>query len=264
MTTFECSGCGYSSPYKSNVKNHTRRRVKCTETEVLFVVEINAEVKCDYCSKDYKTKQNLSRHVKICRSKKEYLEKKLQEKDEENKKLKEELNIQKALASKPNITINNNVTLTPYMRPNLKDMNRFFEECARKQFMCIPRLIELIHFNENIPENHNLLLSNFRSDTMKAFNGNKWQTDEFEHIVNNLINTYERDLEEWAGQDPERLKHVKTWENIKKRDGEDTVYEDLKHEIRKLMYDNRYIVKYTLNSGQGGVEGTGGFWKNVN
>jgi hypothetical protein len=109
--------------------------------------------------------------------------------------------------------------------------------------MCIPKLIELIHFNSELPENHNLLLTNFRSDMMRAYKGNKWQTVGFEELTNELIGNYERDLQDWAGEDPDKVKYIDKWNKIKIRDGEEVVYKDLQQELRKLMYDNRGIVK---------------------
>jgi hypothetical protein len=141
------------------------------------------------------------------------------------------------------VNINNNIVLTPYNNPNLKDIEKFFDKCIKKQFMCIPKLVELIHFNGELPENHNLLLTNFRSDIMKAYKGNKWQTVNFEEITNELIGNYERDLQDWAGEDINKVKYIEKWNKIKIRDGEDIVYKDVQQELRKVMYDNRSIVK---------------------
>jgi hypothetical protein len=241
---YQCSVCEYTSVNRQDVTRHFNKKVKCGEG-VQKMIEIRSEIKCEYCEKNISTKPNLTRHLKVCKVKKENIIKENEILKEKNRKLEEELRVQTALANKPsiNITNNNTIQLTPYNNPNLKDIEKFFDKCIKKQFMCIPKLVELIHFNGELPENHNLLLTNFRSDIMKAYKGNKWQTVNFEDITNELIGNYERDLQDWAGEDIDKVKYIEKWNKIKIRDTEEVVYKDLQQELRKVMYDNRSIVK---------------------
>jgi hypothetical protein len=39
------------------------------------------------------------------------------------------------------------------------------------------------------------------------------------------------------------MKYIEKWNKIKIRDTEEVVYKDLQQELRKVMYDNRSIVK---------------------
>jgi hypothetical protein len=235
---FKCSNCEYTSDRKANVKTHITKVCKNANINVLQI-----EILCDFCKVKFNTKPSLNRHLKICKVKKNNVEKELSIEKEKVKELEKKVEILEAVAKKPSIVINNNINLTSYNNPNLKDIEKFFSSCIKKQFMCIPKLIELIHFNSELPENHNLLLTNFRSDMMRAYNGNKWQTVGFEEVTNELIGNYERDLQDWAGEDPNKVKYIDKWNKIKIRDGEEVVYKDLQQELRKLMYDNRSLVK---------------------
>jgi hypothetical protein len=240
---FSCSLCNYSSDVKSNVIRHITKKSKCSPGNA-EIIELKVDIRCEFCDKLFTTKSHLIQHLKVCKVKKINLEKEVKIKDEKIKELEKEVDVLKAVSKKPNnIIINNNVNLTSYNNPNLKDIDKFFEKCIKKQFMCIPKLVELIHFNSELPENHNLLLTNFRSDIMKAYKGNKWQTIGFEELTNELIGNYERDLQDWAYGNEERMKYIEKWDKIKIRDGEDEVYKDVQQELRKVMYDNRSLIK---------------------
>lgn len=242
MPEYKCSGCDYKSDFKRNVKDHINRKNKCCDEE-LYIIDLDSDFNCEFCKKTFSIKSNLNRHLKTCKVKKKNLEKELLDEKEKVKELEKKVEILEAVAKKPSITINNNINLTSYNNPNLKDIEKYFNTCIKKQFMCIPKLVELIHFNSELPENHNLLLTNFRSDMMRAYKGNKWQTVGFEEITNELIGNYERDLEDWAGEDPNKIKYIDKWNDIKARDGEEVVYKDLQQELRKVMYDNRSLIK---------------------
>ena len=51
----------------------------------------------------------------------------------------------------------------------------------------IPKMIEEVHFNENKPENKNILLTNKSDNKIKVFSGNKWVYKNKDDILNNLI-----------------------------------------------------------------------------
>jgi hypothetical protein len=240
---YKCSICEYSTNNKHCITRHFNKKVKCGLGEPT-IVELNDKINCEFCNKNITNKSNLTKHLKVCKVKKENTAKENEILKEKVKEMEKKLAVAEALvANKPNINITNNINLTPYNNPNLKDIEKFFDKCIKKQFMCIPKLVELIHFNGELPENHNLLLTNFRSDIMKAYKGNKWQTVGFEELTNELIGNYERDLQDWAGGSEEKMKYIEKWNKIKIRDGEEVIHRDLQQELRKVMYDNRSIVK---------------------
>ena len=105
--------------------------------------------------------------------------------------------------------------------------------------MSVPTIIERIHFNPELPENHNICIKNYRTKLAKVFNGKEWKTMDEDHLINELVNTYENLLEDWADQNPERMKYIEKYKEIKERDGADRVNKDLRDEIKKLIYDKR-------------------------
>ncbi len=136
--------------------------------------------------------------------------------------------------------------ITPYNNPNLKNVEKYYEEVIEKAFMSIPTLIQRIHFNENMPENHNILMSNYHSKVLEVFNGKKWENVDEDKIIDELINTNEKALEEWAEDNIEKMKYIRKYKEIKERDGEEIVNSDLKTEVKKVLYDNRKMVKINI------------------
>ena len=64
-----------------------------------------------------------------------------------------------------------------------------------------------------------------------------------DRLIDELVNTYENLLEDWAENKPERMKYIEKYKEIKERDGAEKVQADLKDEVKKLIYDKRGIIK---------------------
>jgi hypothetical protein len=56
-------------------------------------------------------------------------------------------------------------------------------------FVCIPRLIQSIHFNPKHPENHNIKVTNSRDKHAKIFKDNKWVRAMKSRTIDDLIET---------------------------------------------------------------------------
>jgi hypothetical protein len=251
---FACSICEYTSERKEHIKKHINNKTKCGEGTP-EIIEIQVEIICEHCNKSFKTRPNLKKHEKICKVKKSNVE-------EENKILKEKLAIAEALAAKatsaPAVTNNTNnidnstniqtqnniiINITPYNDPNLEGAEKYYLSALKKMFMSIPYIIEQIHFNTDFPENHNLCIKNYRTKLAKVFNGKEWKTMDEDVVINELIDTYERLLEDWAEDKPTRMQYIERYKEIKDRDGKSKVYKDLKDEVKKLIYDKRDMIK---------------------
>jgi hypothetical protein len=139
-----------------------------------------------------------------------------------------------------NNTINNYITisLTPYNDPNMEGMQQYLEAALRKTFLSVPNLIESVHFNKEYPENHNICITNRRTKDAKVFDGKKWKTVNKEILLNEIVDTYEREITNYA-EEQGKTKFIKEYENAKKRgNGE----KDLKEEVHNVIYDNSDMV----------------------
>jgi hypothetical protein len=182
---------------------------------------------------------------------KEFLYEKIKKLEQENKRLQDELDKLKCSGSVSNVsnsTVNSNnivlnIQLTPYNDPKIENVEKYYKEAIKKMFLSVPTLIERIHFNKDLPENHNILINNFRTKIAKVFDGNKWKTIDEDELIKELINTNELALEDFAKENPKYQQHIDKYNKMKDRDSEEKVFKDLKFEVKRVLYDNRDMVK---------------------
>src|SRR5690606_35155394 len=133
--------------------------------------EIDSDIKCDMCNKNFSNANSLSRHVTVCKIKQD----KIKIKDLENKVAELNNKLSSINITNNNTTNNTNntnninvinyitVNLTPYNDSNMKGMQQYLENAIRKSFLSVPTLIESVHFNDKYPENHNICITNKRT-----------------------------------------------------------------------------------------------------
>lgn len=238
---FKCSGCDYTSCLKSHVVRHINRKNKCGVN--LKVVEINIAIICEICGKKYKTKGNLKKHLKNCKidDEKDQIIKKLEDKVEE---------LNNKLSSNSGTIITNNITniqqniiinVTPYNDPDLDGLEKYYLMALKKLFMSVPTIIEKVHFNTEYPQNHNICISNYRNKLAKVFNGKEWRTMNEDKLIQELLDTYESLLENWAEDDEDRMKYIEKYNDIKNNDNKKI--DEIKEEIKNMIYDKRSMIK---------------------
>lgn len=246
MPEYKCSLCDYKSCYKAHLINHANKKKKCGEG-ILKIIESELNFNCEYCKKDFNVKNNLTRHLKTCKVKKQNLEKRVIE-------LEKKLAVAEALANKPTIgtqnntnnTNNINIQLAPWNNPLLpNNVDKYYNEALKKLFLSIPTLIKQIHFNNKFPENHNISITNMRSGIARVYNGKEWESMNEKDVINSLIYDYENTLTDYAEENnPVYNEKIK---KIKDRDGEDKVYDDLHTEVKRVIYDRNHMIKKTPN-----------------
>jgi len=214
MARYICNRCGYESFSKRNAERHINKTIQCKtneETELKLII-IDDILYCDKCNKKYKTFDSLKRHQKSsC----------------------------KIINTTNNVQINNNyitISLTPYNDPNMKGMQPYLEAALRKTFLSIPNLIENVHFNNEYPENQNICITNKRTNDAKVFDGKKWKTVNKELLLNEIVDTYERELTNYAEENG-KTRFIKDYESAKRRGGVNAE-KDLKEEVHNVIYDN--------------------------
>lgn len=241
---FKCSGCNYTSTNKHCILKHINKTNKCNKDAELFISTINIDVICEFCNKNFNTIPSMNRHLKVCKVKKENISKENEILKEKVKDLEKENEILKAVANKPTIGTQNNqfnIILTAYNNPNLKDIEKHLKASVKKLFLAVPTLVEKVHFNKDIPENHNLVIKNARTKLAKVFNGKKWTTIDEEQLLDELVDTYESLLIEYSNENGSN--YFEKMNKIKTRDTEEKVYGDMKVEVKKVLYDNRDMIK---------------------
>jgi len=251
MVNYECPRCEFSCTMKSTMKNHIQRKNPCksvkfdiniSEYEELILNREFSMIKCILCDEIFNNKDIYNDHKLDCDKK---ILEKIKKIEEENNSLKNQLTTKQSFGNTTHNTtnINFNFNLTSYNDPNLDGVEKYYLSAIKKMFMSIPYIIEQIHFNSDFPENHNICIKNFRTKLAKVFNGREWKTMNEDQLIDELIDTYERLLEDWAEDNPKRMHYIEKYNDIKLRDGKSKVYKDLKDEVKKLLYDKRDMIK---------------------
>ena len=187
--------------YGLNIGKNSTKEHKCSRNEH----KITDDLWCKFCNKEFKTKANLTRHIKnyckhvgnkinsnkletkiknienvLCKQQKEH--------DKEKKFLFKQIEL--LLNKVGNTTINNtqNIQLNNYGKEDLSHITESFKlDLLSKPYGMIPKLIKEVHFNDTKPENKNIALTNKNDNKIKIFTGSKWIYKNKEEMLNDLV-----------------------------------------------------------------------------
>ena len=224
--------------------------------------------KCSYCEKNYSSNSNLNKHLKSCREKKKsddakksmdelvnILNQQLKEvrKELENKNKQIDELIKKAGIQNSTITqnIQNNIKLLAYKDTDISNISdKDILKCLNHSNMCVPHLIKMIHLNPDLPENHNIYISNLKNGYIMIYDGDKWTTLNREDVIDNLINDkqclIEERIENWIENGQRYPIIMKKFERYLEKKENNVVLDKIKQEIRLMLFNNRNMVKNKL------------------
>ncbi len=256
---YKCSLCNYIANYRKDILKHFNKKKRCSkEDNEPEVIEIISDITCSICNKKLANNNSLSRHLEVCKRK------------QDNKKIKQlEDKIAELSGKLSTVNINNHTTnnhtnnsnnttntqtinnyisinLTPYNDPNMEGMQHYLEAALRKTFLSVPTLIESVHFNDDYPENQNICITNKRTKDARVFDGKKWKTINKDLLLNEIVDTYERELTNYA-EEQGKARYIKEYNNAKKRGDAE---KDLKEEVHNVLYDNSNMINTKIKEVQ--------------
>ena len=315
MVNYKCPRCGYENNIKTKYINHLRRKNICKNTlsnsnlqneyikynisekmmcqqnvnvlsthqkkcqqNVNVLSTQNKELfECEYCDKEFNSRQGRWRHLKSCKEKikddedketllnlVEMLNKQLDEQkeqlnkqlEEQREQIKEQNNQINELIKKAGINIGTqniqqniqqNIKILAYKNTDLSHLtDKDYLKCLKHSNFCIPHLIEQIHFNPKKPENHNIYISNLKNNYVMIYNGNKWMINDREESIQNLIDEkesiIEQKLEEWIENGQQYPDIMKKFNRYLEKKENDKVLNKVKSEIKMMLFNNRDIM----------------------
>ena len=147
---------------------------------------------CIYCGNGFSTKAHKRRHeLHRCKKSSEIL---LKEKEDELNELKFEKKemykkINNLLDKVGNTTnIQANIHLNNYGNEDMTHLsNNLLTNMLKIPFEMIPKMIEVVHFNDEKPENKNIFLPNKKDNFVKVFKDNKWIYQDKNEALNSLV-----------------------------------------------------------------------------
>ena len=128
-----------------------------------------------------------------------------------------------------------------------EDMSFIVEEVSKKilnkGFMSVPVLTRYTHFNKNRPEYNNIYISNMRNGYIMVYDGNQWNLRDREDTLTDLMtekadylieqfDEYKDDLDEST---------LKKFGRFMNQQHEDNVMNEIKNELKLILYNNRNI-----------------------
>ncbi len=267
-----CKECRISFSNKSNLNKHMAKKVCKNNINKI-------KYKC-VCKKSYTTIGSLNRHQLICQKDKieyntlninDYTKSDLKmiddlkyefesfkkNKDHEIDLLKKEIDILKQKDTNVNInsgntntnTINNNIVVVTHGTEDMSkiDRNKILACINKGPYRSALHLTDVIHFDADHPENHNIYISNMKNKYAMEYKNNQWNIvlkselidkiyrHKKEYIDENINKFYDsltkrqkETLDEWLQIDDDRNDNEKT--------------KKIKEEICMLLYNKKDIV----------------------
>ena len=266
MSNYKCVRCGFVTSHKNNFRKHIYRKFCCApkisntniseiretfEKNSLLLVEQNnnelalvgvpKQYQCVSCNKKFTRIDSLTRHMKnYCKVNDQMigyikenfeLKKKLEDMIFEMSKFKFQTQNNTTNIFKVNCNnMNNTIVVNNFGNENLDYLNNNLFQKVVKSKKGIPKLIEIIHFNPEHPENHNVRITNKKLKYGEIKKDNKWILKNKKDILTDLIENGLISLEEYRDNNEEKLNKIilerfdqlsNNYENNK-----DNIYED--------------------------------------
>jgi len=262
MESFFCNCCDYNTDVKGNYKRHLislkHYRNKLTYDNNLIKTQKDPkkthqdpkrpdENICMYCGDTFSTFAHKRRHeLHRCKNNEAIKQRKLVETEKEIHELKKEhrKTIELLLAKVGNTNIintTNNLNINSYGKEDTSHITDSFKtQMLNMPYKMIPTMIEQVHFNENKPENKNILLPNKNENKIKIFTNNRWIYRKKDDILNDLIEGkyFMMDMHYEKICDKIKNKRYETFRN--KYDNKDKVVIDhIKNESELVLLNNR-------------------------
>jgi hypothetical protein len=150
--------------------------------------------------------------------------------------------------------LTNNVSVLQFMLNGYgeEDMSHVNDKCIKnilnKGFKSIPQYIESIHFNDDMPTNKNICISNRRDSTVNVYDGKKWilkdKQDFLDGIKEKGIDFIEQkieDLDENNINDKKILNKINRFLESYKSDSKQM--KKIDKDIQLILYNNREMIK---------------------
>lgn len=240
MTEFKCSSCEYTSEFKNHVQRHIGNKTKCGKGQA-EILEIPVDINCEFCFKEFNTRPSLKRHLKTCKIRKANVEEELRSAQAKIKDLETKLAQKPITVINDNSTTNNNINiiiqLRPYNDPRLPDdMDDIYEDAWSKK-KSIPTFIERLHLNDELPENHNMCITNLKTKLAKVFTEQGWTTKDEDKLLDEIITQSNRLLDKWVRAKKNRKEYENDFIEYLEEVGKKRFNEDTKKELRLMLHD---------------------------
>ena len=279
MPPHKCELCNYNTNLLGNFKQHlktNKHRAKLNTGEKnynnLGIMTPNDPkmtpndpkmtriIKCDYCNGVFTTIPHKRRHeLHSCKNNKDNLLKQIKKMEKEKKEWtneKQELYkkidelISKVGNNNTNNNIqtqnNNNIIINNYGNEDIGHLtNKIKDALIKIPYGAIPKLIESVHFNDEIPKNKNIIFPNKNENLLKIYHGDKWVYKNKNEMITDLIDSKYMIMDSHYGDTKNRIsnKVQKSYEKFQKYydEGAEHITKHLKTQCGLILLNHREI-----------------------
>jgi hypothetical protein len=240
---YSCSICLYTSVRKADAIKHINKKRPCGEGN-RELITTHGTIECKYCKIKFVAVDNMLRHQRLYCKKEAIKDAKIKELQERNKELEEKL------YNKPT-TINNtiNITINNYENTSLEKLtdsaiNKLIID--NEPYQIIPKFIKELHFNKDIPENHNIYISNRNKNNnhLLLYRDGHWEAENKKTEIENVIYDKETNISDWIDQNGDEYPGTseKYNEYLEQKYDEETARLIIS-EVELMLYNNRHLIK---------------------
>ncbi len=210
--------------------------------------------KCDFCDKEFSTHAHKRRHeLHTCKQNAANIykllnnqEAKIKILEKEKKELYKKIDALIKKVGDTNIqnSIQNNIIVNSYGNEDLSHItDKIKDELLKIPYGAIPKLIETIHFNDDMPQNMNIKYPNKKENVVSVYQGDKWVYKDKNETINDLIDSkysvIDNHYENTTGELPKFVKHSYTTFKKVYEEGDEELVKNLKKECDMVLLNNR-------------------------
>jgi hypothetical protein len=269
MPLYKCEFCNYSTKLKGQLsrhKNTKKHQEKILELENASKeqgvmrqndpkmtpndpkmtpndLKMTPKFACDFCAKKFTTKAHKRRHeLNSCKDNEGIMYKKIKTLEKEKKELYKK--IDELIEKVGDTNIQNNILIQSYGNEDLSHLTHEIKsELLKLPYGAIPKMIEMVHFNDKMPQNKNIKYPNKKENVLKVFQDNKWVSKDKKETISDLIDSKCFILDEHYETTEEELPIItkKSFTNFKKvyDEGDEEFVKCLKKECDLVLLNNR-------------------------
>jgi hypothetical protein len=145
----------------------------------------------------------------------------------------------------------NQINIIAYGKEDLSHIEEVdYKRILNKGFKSIQEYVNYIHFNSKKPENHNMYISNLRDNYILVYDGNSWQVQERDNILQDIVDNKGEMLQLKFNEMVNRLDEptVRKFQRFLDERDEKEVISKIKRDLKLLLYNKRNLVEDTKNS----------------
>jgi len=129
------------------------------------------------------------------------------------------------------------IGLRPYNDPKLSDdMDDIYEDAWIKM-KSVQTFIERLHLSEDLPENHNICITNLKTKFAKVFTEQGWIIKDQDSLLDEIIINSNRMMDRWVKAKKNRAKYQDAFIDHLEQVGKKKFNTEARNELKMMLYN---------------------------